>query len=457
MNYRVWRSRAIILLSLLASSASPVRADVTLPNVIGSHMVLQRDRPLPIWGWADAGEAVTVRLDEAVATATADSQGNWTALLPAVKADRRTHRLSVRGKNEIVFTDILIGDVWLGSGQSNMEMGITRCDTAAAEVAAAGCPKIRLLLVPKTRSDKPAKDVRARWVVCSPQTVVAGGWGGFSAALYYFGRQLQRELDVPIGLVECAWGGSAIEPWTIAGAKAGPMYNGMIAPVRPLAIRGVVWYQGETNAMQRDGMRYYEKMQALIEGWRRAWGYQFPFYFVELAPYAGYKPGELPALWEAQTASLKIPKTGMAVVTDLVRNVHDIHPSNKIDVGKRLALWALAREYGRRGVVYSGPIYKGMAIEGGAIRIWFAHLGSGLASRDGKSLSDFQIAGADGKFVAARARIDGNAIVVAAAAVRRPTQVQFGWDKRANPNLINREGLPAAPFRTKDWHGGTGE
>ena len=200
------RSVTAVSMLFLASAAPRALADVRLPKVIGSQMVLQRDRPLPIWGWADPGEAVRVRLDEAVARATADSQGHWIVVLPAVKADGKTHVLAVRGNNEIVLTDILIGDVWLGSGQSNMEMGITRCDTAATEIAAANCPRIRLLLVPKTSSDRPARDVRASWAVCSPKTIVAGGWGGFSAALYYFGRQLQRELDVPVGLVEMRLG-----------------------------------------------------------------------------------------------------------------------------------------------------------------------------------------------------------------------------------------------------------
>jgi sialate O-acetylesterase len=367
-----------------------------------------------------------------------------------VKADGKAHHMTVSGKNKIELDDILIGDVWLGSGQSNMEMGITMCTGANEAIAAANGSKIRLLLVPKTSSPaEPAKDVSAAWVRCQPDTVAAGGWGGFSAALYYFGLRLHKDLDVPIGLIECAWGGTAIEPWTVAGKQGGPLYYGMIAPVKPLAIRGVIWYQGEANV--GNGLKYYDKMKALIEGWRQAWGSDLPFYFVQLAPFAGYPAGELPGLWEAQVASLRIPKTGMAVTTDLVADLANIHPINKIDVGNRLALWALAKEYGKRDLVYSGPLYKAMKIEGSTIRLSFAHVGGGLKSRDGKPLGEFQIAGADGKFVPAEATIDGGTIVVQAKGVATPTQARFGWRNEATPNLMNKEGLPASPFRTDHW------
>jgi sialate O-acetylesterase len=409
---------------------------------------------LPIWGWADPGEDVTVRLDEATATAQADPQGNWKVVLPAVPADGKVHCMTVSGKNTIELKDILIGEVWIGSGQSNMEMGFMMCDRPLGE-AAINCPQIRLLLVPKTSTPAPAKDVNAQWVQCSPKSLAAGGWGGFSAAMFYFGQRLHKELNVPVGLIESAWGGSPIEPWTIAGSQGGGMYNGMIAPVKPFAIRGALWYQGETNVP--NGLQYYDKMKALIGGWRKVWSDDFPFYFVELAPFAGYPAGALPPLWEAQVASLKIPGTGMAVTTDIVQNIKDIHPRNKLDVGNRLALWALRKTYGKDGLVYSGPLYKSMKVEQGSIRVSFAHVGGGLKSRDGKPLSEFEIAGADGKFVAAEATIDGDTIVVRAKDVAEPTQVRLGWRNVANPNLANSEGLPASPFHTDNWQGGTGE
>ena len=294
--------------------------------------------------------------------------------------------------------------------------------------------------------------MKSQWVRCQPDTVAAGGWNGFSAALYYFGLRLHKDLDVPIGLIESAWGGSPIEPWTIAGGKGGQMYNGMIAPVNPLAIRGAIWYQGEANVS--NGLKYYDQMKALIAGWRGHGATISPSTSSRLAPFAA-TARQLPPLWEAQVASLKVPHTGMAVTTDLVDNLGDIHPRNKFDVGNRLALWALAKDY-KRDLVYSGPLYKSMKVEG-TVRLSFAHVGGGLKSRDGKPLSEFEIAGADGKFVPATATIDGDRIVVQAKEVAAPAQVRFGWRNVANPNLVNKEGLPASPFRTDHWQGGTGE
>ncbi|HUT59610.1 MAG TPA: sialate O-acetylesterase, partial [Phycisphaerae bacterium] len=447
----------VVAFLLVASSGVPhARADVELPKVIGSHMVIQRDRAVSIWGWADPGEEVTVKLEQATATAQADAQGNWKVVLPAVNADGTAHTMTISGKNQIELEDILIGDVWLGSGQSNMGMGIAACNKAQEEIAAANYPQIRLLRVLPKTSAAPEKDLEAEagWVACSPETVAAGGsWGGFSAALYYFGQRLHKELDVPVGLINSSKGGSPIEAWT-SGPQAGDRYNAMIAPLNPLAIRGVVWYQGEANV--GNGLEYADKMKTLIEGWRQVRDYDFPFYFVQIAPWSGYKPGSLPPLWEAQAASLKIPGTGMVVTTDLVDNLKDVHPKNKFEVGNRLALWALAKDY-QKDLVYSGPLYKSMKVEGSKIRLSFAHVGGGLKSRDGQPLGEFEIAGADGQFVPAEAMVDGDTAIVEAKGVGSPTQVRFGWRNVANPNLVNKEGLPASPFQTSNWQGGTGE
>jgi sialate O-acetylesterase len=230
----------------------------------------------------------------------------------------------------------------------------------------------------------------------------------------------------------------------------------MIAPLQPFAIRGVVWYQGESNVFGKNRLAYYGKMKDLIAGWRKVWGEAMPFYFVQIAPWDGYPADELPPLWEAQAASLKVPHTGMAVTTDLVDNIKDIHPVNKKDVGDRLALWALAKTYGKKDLVYSGPLYKSMKVEGSKVRLQFAHA-AGLKTRDGKPPTEFEVAGPDGKFVPAEAVIDGDEVVVSAKGVDTPAQVRFGWRMTANPNLVNKEGLPASPFQTKDWQGGTGE
>ncbi|MEM7231201.1 MAG: sialate O-acetylesterase [Planctomycetota bacterium] len=437
-----------------------MRADVTLPKVISSRMVLQRERPVRIWGWADPGEKVTVEFAGKTATGQADNQRNWKLELPALRADGKSRRMIVRGKNKIELDDILIGEVWVASGQSNMEKPIgptphqVACQDWKEEIAAANYPQIRLLEVVPKEAAAPATDADCEWLPCSPKTIQLkrGRGSGYSACAYFFARKLHRELKVPIGVIAATVGGTRCEPWT-PGAH-GRLYNGMVAPVTPMTIRGAIWYQGESNV--GDGMRYADRMKALIEGWRQAWSYELPFYFVQIAPFSGYRPGSLPQLWEAQASNLKLPKTGMAVTTDLVPAISDIHPVNKIDVGERLALWALAKDY-KKDVVHSGPLYKSMKIEGNKVRLSFAHVGSGLKSRDGKPLVEFEIAGADGKFGAARASIDGDTVVVQAEGIATPAQVRFGWSNVADPNLVNKEGLPASPFRTSGWKGGTAE
>lgn len=446
--------RFLAVALIFAAIAAPwARADVRLPAVIDSQMVLQRDAPLPIWGWAEPGEDVFVLLDDGPAVqCKADPEGRWQVTLPAMKADGKTHRLVVEAANRIELTDILVGEVWVGSGQSNMEWRLANTNGASEAIAAADHPRIRLLHVPKVQAPAPADDVNAEWKACTPQNVP-----NFSAVLYYFGLKLHQELDVPVGLINSSWGGSAIEPWIVADESSGGMYNAMIAPLQPFAVQGAVWYQGETNAMQKNGLAYRQKMTDLIEGWRQAWGPNLSFYFVQIAPWSGrYEPGQLPLLWEAQVATLKLPGTGMAVVTDLVDNIADIHPRNKLDVGNRLALWALAKNYGRSDLVYSGPLFESMAVENDALRLRFAHVGGGLKSRDGQPLSEFQIAGEDGQFQEGTAVIDGQTVVVRASGLANPTQARFGWHKLANPNLINAEGLPASPFQTNDWQGGVG-
>lgn len=445
-----------ILLACGLVATRELRADVKLPSVLNSHMVLQRDMPIPVWGWADAGEKVTVTMGDSSATATANVDGKWKVSLPAIQADGKTHSLTVVGNNTVTLEDILVGDVWVGSGQSNMEWQLRNTNGAAEAIAAAKHPDIRLFHVKKVQKKEPADDVEvtAHWAACTPESVPA-----FSGVLYYFGRKVHEEIDVPVGLINSSWGGSPIEPWTVTDNSSGGMYNGMIAPLQPFGVRGAIWYQGETNVIGKNGLAYFDKTKDLVEGWRKTWNSDLPFYFVQIAPWSGarYEPGQLPALWEAQTASLKIPRTGMAVTTDLVDNIADIHPRNKLDVGNRLARWALAKTYGQKDVVYSGPLFRSMKVEGKSIRVEFAHAASGLKSRDEAALSEFQVAGADGKFVNAEAKIDGQSVVVSSAEVAEPKNVRFGWHKLANPNLVNSEGLPASPFQTENWQGGTGE
>lgn len=464
-------------------------ADVKLPSIFSNHMVVQRGKPVVIWGWADPGEKITIEFSGEIgegdsgvaftgqAGVKADEKGNWSTKLPKQKAGTRC-QLSIKGKsNTVTLKDILVGEVWVCSGQSNMEWSVARSINAKEEIANAKHPQIRLFNTPRSPAGTPQKDVKGKWEVCTPKTIP-----NFSAVAYFFGRHLHKELKVPVGVIETSWGGTRIEPWTppvgFASVKATKpilekvksaqkkfeetkqkrhplanrgaptgLYNGMVAPIKPIAIRGAIWYQGESN--RGDGLAYEQKMNALINGWRKVWNQgDFPFYYVQLAPYRyGGDEMLLPKIWEAQTNVLKMKNTGMAVTVD-IGNVRDIHPKNKQDVGKRLALWALAKDYGKKDLVYSGPLYKSHKVEGKTIRVEFDHVGDGLVSRDGKPLSWFEIAGKDGKFVKAKATIDGQSVVVSSDQVENPQHVRLGWHQLAEPNLSNKNGLPASPFRT---------
>ena len=449
MRFRLFSvSASALLLGLL--TARTLSADVRLPAVLANHMVLQRNVPVRIWGWADPGESIDVSLDAHSQQATANTDGTWSVELPALSADGATHTIIVTGNNTVTLTDVLAGDVWIGSGQSNMEWQVRMTHAADEAIAAANHLQLRLFHVPKTKADAPGDDVEAEWRVCTPDSIPR-----FSAVLYYYGLRLQQELNVPIGLINTSWGGTAIEPWTTTGDHSGELYNAMVAPLTNLSVRGVIWYQGETNILLKNGFSYADKMKDLIIGWRLAFrNQQLPFYYVQIAPWSGrYEEGELPAVWEAQTATLNIPHTGMVVTTDLVDDISDIHPRNKRDVGNRLALWGLSKTYGRDDIVFSGPIYKSMQVNGNEIRLEFHYTADGLKSGDGQDLTEFRIAGSDGRFVDAGARIDGHAVVVSSPEGVSPSQVEFGWNKLASPNLTNSAGLPASPFRTKDWRG----
>ncbi len=461
------RSCVLILAILLSLSCAPLQAAVKLAGVFGDNMVLQRDMPVPVWGWADKVEEVTVSIADQTHTAKAGEDGRWKVTLDKLKVGEPLE-MTVKGSSgeETKFSNILVGEVWVCSGQSNMEMGIGACNRANEEIAAADYPNLRLFTVPKTKAAEPAAELKSKWLPCTPKSVSADGWGGFSAAAYFFGRQLHKELGVPIGLIHTSWGGTPAEFWTsrkaleddpalkpLAQGESSCLYNGMIAPLIPFAIRGAIWYQGESNVSR--AYQYRTLFPAMIRDWRTAWGQgDFPFGFVQIAPfrYDNTDPACWAELCEAQTMTLRsVPNTGMAVTVD-IGDIKDIHPKNKQEVGRRLALWALAKVYGK-DIVYSGPLYKSMAVEGDKIRLQFDHVGGGLVSRDGKPLSDFTIAGADRKFVPATAEIDGDSVVVSNPAVAAPVAVRFAWRDTAEPNLSNKAGLPTGPFRTDSWKG----
>jgi sialate O-acetylesterase len=478
-------------------------------------MVLQRGRQVPIWGTAAPGERVTVLLGTQRLSAVADDEGKWSVTLPAMKAGG-PYTLVIAGRNTIALRDVLVGDVWVCSGQSNMQWSVQGSANATEEVAAANYPQIRLFSVPQVAADAPQSDCQGAWVECSPATIP-----GFSAVGYFFGRELHKALNVPVGLINTSWGGTPAEAWTsrpsletcelctpilerwdaaladlpnikakydadmakwredAATAKAegkpepprpgahwalnkawqpAALYNGMIAPLIPFGIRGAIWYQGESNAGR--AYQYRELFPAMIRDWRRNWGAgQFPFLFVQLANFMARKPDPGESAWaelrEAQLMTLSLPKTGMAVIID-IGDANDIHPKNKQDVGLRLALAAERIAY-KQNVAYSGPMYRSMTIEGSTIRLRFKDTDGGLVAKDGPGLKGFAIAGEDKRFVWADAQIEGNTVVVWSDQVPKPVAVRYAWADNPECNLYNGAGLPASPFRTDDWPGTTVE
>jgi len=462
---------AMLGCAVLVFGSSALRAEVRLPKVIGDHMVLQQKEPAAIWGWADAGEKVVVEMADSRAETQADGDGKWMVKIDPPKAGG-PYDLHIVGSNTIKLTDVLVGEVWVCSGQSNMQWSVAQALDPQKEIAAANYPDIRLFTVARNPAKEPQADCvgngQQGWAPTTPETVA-----GFSAVGFFFGRELHRELEVPVGLINTSWGGTICEAWTsretlesdedfaaiverVNNFKPGnpnqgsALYNGMIHPLIPFTVQGAIWYQGESNVARAE--QYAELFPAMIRDWRKNWSNEdLAFLFVQLAPfrYGGKDPAECAELWEAQFKTLALPHTGMAVTTD-IGNISDIHPKNKQEVGRRLALWALADTYGRE-LVYSGPLYKSHKIEGNKVRLNFEHTGGGLVAKDGEPLTHFTIAGEDKKFVPAKAEIDGDTVVVSSGEVAKPVAVRFAWTDTAEPNLFNTEGLPASPFRTDDF------
>lgn len=482
--------------------AIPVRADVSLPSLLADHMVVQRGLPVHVWGMAAPREGVTVTFRSETKSTTADDLGRWSLYLSPGEAGG-PFSMTVKAANTIVLNDVLAGDVWVASGQSNMEFSMKSLVNADAEIAAAQYPKIRIFRVEHRPSDFPRSDVEAKtWAACTPESAAES-----SAVAYYFARDLYRRMNVPIGLVESFWGGTAAESWTslyslaadaslmpvfaerskmvdarestlleqqqeernfqlaVEQAKAegkpapqrswhpdfaawapAALFNGMISPLTRFAIRGVIWYQGEANGGERAPL-YAHLFQAMISDWRRNWDEgDFPFLFVQIANWTTAPDGNWPEVRDAQRQALALRNTGMAVTIDIGDPV-DIHPKNKLDVGLRLALAARAIAYGEK-LEWSGPLYRQVTQEDHALRVWFDHA-NGLAAKGG-ALAGFEIAGADGKYVAADATIDGSSVVVSSAAVTSPISVRYGWAANPTCNLINKEALPASPFQASE-------
>lgn len=510
---------AAAVLSFLATT--PVFAGVKLASPFGDHMVLQRNTLVPVWGTADAAEKVSVQLDKQTVSTVAGADGKWMVKLNKLAAGG-PFVMTVKGKNTLTVNDVYAGEVWLCSGQSNMDMTVAREDrywcgviNEAEEVANANYPLIRVFDVDFTPASTPQADLTGKWEVVSPQTV-----GHLSAAAYFFARDLQQKIKVPVGLITTAYGASTAEAWireemftpdaklkpllesfqaklakyeadtagqnaykvafanwqlALSKAKAegkpegkAPknsdpvrdqhnatvLWNGMVKPLAPYAIKGALWYQGESNSPTASIYRHI--METLITDWRHVWGQgAFPFIYVQLANIGKIydsipaKGGAEATKREAQLQNLSLPNTAMVVAIDNAdpSNMGNVHPKNKQEIGRRLALAAQAIAYGDSKVVYSGPIYEKMQVEGNAIRLYFKHAGSGLAAKDGE-LKGFAIAGEDKKFVWGTAKIEGSTVVVSSPEIAKPAAVRYGWSNNPPTSLYNKENLPASPFRT---------
>ncbi len=502
----------LIMAGLAQMLLSPqLSADIRLPGFYGDHMVLQQKKPIKLWGWSDANESVTATIGNHSATASANAQGKWQLELPAMDASDQAHTLTLEGKNSIELRDILIGEVWLCSGQSNMEWSVQQSSNATAEIAAAQFPLIRHIKIAHRPSNVALDDVKSSWQLCSPETVPA-----FTACGYFMARHLHEELNVPIGLINSSWGGTRVEPWTppvgfqkvdslqdiyqsvitrtpgnpeykkqltahidgvqqwltlakqavnslepLGASPAYPasltpfkshqdptmLYNGMIHPLVGFPIRGAIWYQGESN--MGEGMLYFEKKKALIHGWRELWGQgDFPFYFVQIAPFNyGGDPKGLAEFWEAQSAVTSLSNTGMVVINDIA-TVNNIHPPNKQDVGLRLANLALKNDYGQSKLVATSPEFDSTERLGRSLKVKFKNTGGGLKTRNDKAPTHFEIIGPGSDgFQPAKATIAGDSVMLKSNGVNSPTAFRFAWHKLAEPNLCGGTGLPVSAVR----------
>ena len=514
--------RILTLLAVALLLPSVVRAEISLPKFFGNHMVLQRDVDAAIWGSAEPGSNVTVEFKGQTATATADAAGKWRAKIATGAADPNGAVLTIQsGGDTHTIDDVLVGEVWFASGQSNMVFPMNRVPAYADLLTKADHPQIRMFNAPTVTAVQPQDDIDGEWTLCSPETAP-----GYSAVAFFFARKLHQELAIPIGVIKSAWGGKPVETftsrealnaspgtkalvdqvlaldasyddekaqvaylarldqWEAAAAerrkqpadqrkrlprkpakpkrpldtegKPGVLFNSMIHPFVGYTMRGAIWYQGEANA-KPGAVPYDQTLPLMINDWRKRWNDDFSFYFVQLANFRtpSTEPGT-PDDWALLQDRMRLvlgttPKTGMAIIND-VGEANDIHPKNKKDPGERLALWALAKDYGRE-IVYSGPLYESFELENNAVIVKFDQAGDGLKSRDGEPLARFEIAGKDRMWHWADAEIHGkDEVAVSSPDVGQPVAVRYAW--ASNPegaNLVNSEGLPASVFRTDDW------
>ena len=496
-------TRFLFLLGICLSA----QAEVSLPNIFGDHMVFQREQANPVWGKATPGEKISVSIGGQSHTTTTSIDGSWQVTLEPLEVGG-PYELEIRGSNTLTFSDILVGEVWVCSGQSNMGWAVRVSADAELQIASANYPEIRLLSVPQIASQEPRDNFNGSWNICKPQTVA-----DFSAVGYSFGRRLHNTLGVPVGLIDNAWGGSAVEAWIprdvlegagqygellaswdekvaamtdqifadevadykkwVADGEQGAkrraprdsrtsqhrpanLFNGVLHPIIGFGIRGAIWYQGEANAAR--AYQYRSLFPLMINTWRQYWRQgDFPFYWVQLADFKQEAPEPRDSAWaelrEAQSMTLSLPNTGQAVIIDAGEG-RDIHPRDKETVANRLARIALARDYGVE-MAWQSPSYESMQIDGNAVSIQLKHVSrGGLHTFDVYEAMGFEIAGEDQNFVWAEAKIYGkNKIKVSSPQVPKPVAVRYAWGDNPVANLQDRNGLPVTPFRTDDWRG----
>lgn len=441
---------------------------IILPSVFADNMVLQQNSDVAIWGWSDPGETVKIVTSwnsKDTVKIKADNSSAWKTTIKTIAAGG-PYSIQIFGNDKVELKNVMLGEVWICSGQSNMEWSVNaKIINGDEEAAKANHPDIRIFHVQKIGAEFPQQTCNATWTVCTPETMRST-----SAIGYFFARELQQKLNVPVGIIVSAWGGTPAEVWIEKSriennpelnkakykenfdwwpGEAGALYNSMIYPVVPYGIAGAIWYQGESNC---GNYQIYSKlMKTLIENWRTDFKKDFPFYQVQIAPYTYGDQGTSEYLREQQELVTKIvPNTGMVVVSDLVDNIKDIHPKNKLDVGKRLANYALAETYKQNVDAYKSPSFESMKVEKDKVRLTFNNAAAGLKST-GKTPLKFLIAGDDQKFVEATAKIDGSTVILSSKTVKTPVAARFCFDDTSMPDVFSTEGLPLAPFRTDKW------
>jgi len=460
--------KLLFTLTILFAISSTMFAKIILPSVFADNMVLQQNSKVAIWGWSDPDETVKIVTSwnsKDTIKAKADNSSKWSTTIKTIGAGG-PYSIRILGSSKVELKNVMLGEVWICSGQSNMEWSVNaKIINGEEEAAKATNPDIRIFHIQKIGAQYPQENCNATWAVCSPETMRST-----SAIGYFFAREIQQKLNVPVGIIVSAWGGTPAEVWieksriennaTLNNHKynekfdwwpgqPGVLYNSMIAPVIPYGIAGAIWYQGESNC--GNYQIYSSLMKTLIENWRSDFKKDFPFYLVQIAPYTYGDKGTSEFLREQQELITKtVPNTGMIVISDLVDNIKDIHPRNKVDVGKRLANYALAETYKQNVGAYKSPAFQSMLAEKDKLRLSFSNLLTGLKST-GKTPAQFQIAGEDRNFVPATAKIEGSTIVLSSKLLKTPVAVRFCFDDTTMPDVFSTEGLPLAPFRTDKW------